>query len=161
MSSDGSSPRRVHRATSQLSLPRPNEGRLSIIVEDGDVQSVLQRPLKSQRRPFSRLFFPVSPPRHSFESPPPKYSLWDVTGPKGEKLTELRNNINNNRHIAGRGGWKRLLLLVFIVTAIIIALAVGLTIGLRNRSHDSRYALRHVSENGLLMMVLQLCSAVI
>ncbi|MCJ1439338.1 hypothetical protein MMC27_008730 [Xylographa pallens] len=137
MSSDGSSPRRVHRTTSQLSLPRPNEGRLSIIVEDGDVPPVPQRPSKSQRRPFSRIFFPVSPPRHSFESPPPRYSLWDVTGPKGEKLAELRNNINNNKHIAGRGGWKRLLLLVLIVIVIIVALAVGLTIGLRNRSNGS------------------------
>ncbi|MCJ1322719.1 hypothetical protein MMC15_008069 [Xylographa vitiligo] len=137
MSSDGSSPRRIHRTTSQLSLPRPNEGRLSIIVEDGDVPPVPPRPPKSQRRPFSRIFFPVSPPRHSFESPPPKYSLWDVAGPKSEKLMELRNNINNNRHIAGRGGWKRLLLLVLIVIVIIIALTVGLTIGLRNKSNGS------------------------
>ena len=51
---------------------------------------------------------------------------------------ELRNNINNNRHIAGRGGWKRLLLLVLIVIVIIIALTVGLTIGLRNKSNGSR-----------------------
>ena len=141
MSSDASSPRRVHRTISQLSLPRPNEGRLSIIVEDGDVPPVAQLPFRSQRRPFSRMFFPASPPRESFESPPPKYSVWDVTGSKGEKLIELRNNINNNRHIAGRGGWKRLFLLVLFVIAVIIALAVGLTIGLQNKRNSSRYAL--------------------
>ncbi|MCJ1404319.1 hypothetical protein MMC11_007544 [Xylographa trunciseda] len=137
MSGDGSAPRRVHRTISQLSLPRPNEGRLSIIVEDGDVPPVSQVPSKSQRRPFSRIFFPASPPRHSFESPPPRYSPWDVPGPKGEKLTVLRNNINNNRHIAGRGGWKRLVLLVLVVIAVIIALAVGLTIGLRKSNSTS------------------------
>ena len=72
------------------------------------------------------------PPRHSFEKPPPKYSLRDVAGPKAEKLLDLRNN----KYIVRRGGWKRLLVLVLLFIAIIIALAVGLTVGLRKARTD-------------------------
>lgn len=126
---------RMHRNTSQPSISRPHDARLSVIVEDGDVLPEH----KTQRRPFRRTWLLGPPPRHSFDEPPPKYSLWDVTGPKGEKLMELRHNINNNKHIALRGGYKRVLLIILLVMTIIVALAVGLSIGIRNRN-SSRYA---------------------
>ncbi|MCJ1479526.1 hypothetical protein MMC13_008212 [Lambiella insularis] len=137
MSIDPTSRPRMHRNTSQPSIARSHDARLSIIVEDGDVPPGPYLQPKTQRRPFSKAWLLGSPPRHSYEEPPPKYSLWDVTGPKGEKLMELRHNINANKHIAGRGGWKRLFLLVLMVIAIIVALAVGLSIGLRNRNNSS------------------------
>lgn len=54
---------------------------------------------------------------------------------KDAKLEALRNN----RHIAKRGGWWRLILIVAIIIAAIIALALGLVFGLRKTKSDSRY----------------------
>ncbi|KAL1630505.1 hypothetical protein SLS56_004779 [Neofusicoccum ribis] len=53
---------------------------------------------------------------------------------KDAKLDALRNN----RHIAKRGGWGRLLLIVAIIVAAIIALALGLVFGLqKTKSNNS------------------------
>lgn len=52
---------------------------------------------------------------------------------KDAKLEALRNN----RHIAKRGGWWRLILIVAIIVAAIIALALGLVFGLRKTKSDS------------------------
>lgn len=49
----------------------------------------------------------------------------------GEKLAELRKGLENNRHIAKRGGWKRLLIVAFVLLLIIVGLVVGLVVGLR------------------------------
>ena len=133
MSLDRSSPRRGLRNASQLSIPSPTDGgRLSVIAEDGDVPLVPEIPTKSYCAPFSRRWNLGDPPRHSFEKSPPKYSLRDVAGPKAERLLDFRNN----KYIVRRGGWKRLLVLVLLGIAIIIALAVGLTIGLRKDSSN-------------------------
>ncbi len=59
--------------------------------------------------------------------------MWDVTGPKGEKLEDLRNNA----YVARRGGWKRICLIALVVIACIVALAVGLAVGLHKK--HSRY----------------------
>lgn len=105
------------------------DARLSIIAEDG-----VAHPRPSQNthhRPFSRRWNLGDPPRHSFEVPPPKYALWDVTGPpKSDKLADVRNN----KHIAKRGGWRRTCLIALLVTAVVVALVVGLVVGLRNRA---------------------------
>ncbi|KAH7065296.1 hypothetical protein B0J12DRAFT_30314 [Macrophomina phaseolina] len=45
--------------------------------------------------------------------------------------------LRSNRHIAKRGGWWRLALIVAIVIAAIIALALGLVFGLRKTKNDS------------------------
>lgn len=84
-------------------------------------------------RTFSR-GWAFNPPRHSFEESPPNYSFWDVTGPKGEKLTDVRNN----KYIAQRGGWRRICLIFFLVLVAILALATGLGVGL-DKNHNSRY----------------------
>ena len=105
--------------------------RLSIIAEDGDL---LPAPLKTHHRPFSRKWNYGEPPRHSYEKPPPIYSAWDVTGPKGEKLVDVwRNN-----HVSSRGGWKRIFVIVLVLVAILVALITGLVLGLRNKN-QKRY----------------------
>ncbi|KAI4171153.1 MAG: hypothetical protein LQ348_006984 [Seirophora lacunosa] len=107
------------------SVHSPNV-RLSIIEEDADIPPL---PAKAHHRPFHRRWNLGDPPRISFEIPPPKYSVWDATGPKGEKLSDVRNN----KHIARRGGWRRICLIAFLLIALIVGLTVGLTIGLRKR----------------------------
>lgn len=106
----------------------PPDARLPIIAEDGVVPP--STPPNPHHRPYSRRWNLGDPPRHSFEAPPPKYALWDVTGPKGEKLVDVRNN----KHIARRGGWRRTCLIALILAAAVVALVVGLVVGLRNRA---------------------------
>ena len=121
-----SSPR--YGSKQSLALP---EGRLSVIDEDAETPPVVRSsPPKAHNRSFSRRWYPFDPPRHSFEKSPPPYSVWNITGPKGEKLTDVRNN----KHIARRGGWARLLVIGMIVIAIIVALVVGLVVGLHKNS---------------------------
>ncbi|KAL8826117.1 MAG: hypothetical protein Q9191_003999 [Dirinaria sp. TL-2023a] len=98
------------------------DARLSVIAEDGATPAVPGNNPPRNNRTFSRGWAFGNPPSHSFEKPPPQYSFLDVTGPKGEKLTDVRNN----RHIARRGGWRRICLIALVVLAVIVALAVGL-----------------------------------
>ena len=101
--------------------------RLSIIEEDGDIPPM---PPKAHHRPFHRRWNLGDPPRFSFETPPPKYSVWDEKGPKGEKLSDIRNK----KYIARRGGWRRICLIALVIIAIIVALTVGLVVGLRKKN---------------------------
>ena len=55
-------------------------------------------------------------------------------GPSGENLEDVRSGLNNNKHIAKRGGWKRLALLMVIAIIFIVALVVGLVVGLHERN---------------------------
>lgn len=111
---------------------RTSSLRLSIIEEDASYTPLPPTsPPKTHNRPFHRRFL-GEPPRYSGSSPP-SYSLWDVTGPHGEKLGEVRNNA----YIARRGGWRRICLIAGIVIACIVALAVGLGVGL-HKKHNSR-----------------------
>lgn len=106
--------------------------RLSIIVEDGNLPP--RQPQKAHyfHRPFSRYWNLVEddPPRPSFDQSPPQYSLWDATGPKGERLWHVRENHSRRR----RGGWKRTVLIAIIGTIAAAALVVGLVIGLKKNS---------------------------
>ncbi|KAL8775999.1 MAG: hypothetical protein Q9213_008414 [Squamulea squamosa] len=112
------------------SVHSPNV-RLSVI--DEDAASTPPMPPKAHHRPFHRRWNLGDPPRSSFESPPPKYSVWDTMGPKGEKLADVRNN----KHIARRGGWRRIFLILLILLTIIVGLAVGLAIGLRKKENTT------------------------
>lgn len=116
---------RRSRAGSRASIVDP---RLSIIDEDGNPPPPppAQQP---HHRPFSRRFL-GEPPRYRAGKEPPTYSIWDVTGPKGEKLDDIRNNA----YVARRGGWKRICLIALLVIVCIIALAVGLGVGLRKKN---------------------------
>ncbi|KAL9614215.1 MAG: hypothetical protein Q9167_001303 [Letrouitia subvulpina] len=126
------SPRHSTKGSKQSrssSVVHSPERRLSIIEEDGFTPPI---PPRAHHRPFNRRWHLGDPPRHSFDIPPPKYSVWDTTGPKGEKLMDVKNN----KYIAKRGGAKRICLALFILVALVVGLAVGLTIGLRKR-HSS------------------------
>ncbi|MCJ1301538.1 hypothetical protein MMC08_004339 [Hypocenomyce scalaris] len=109
--------------------------RLSVIVEDGDAH-VRTVPPKAYHRPFSRNWYLGDPPRHSYEKSPPAYRVWNKPGPRREKLADVRNN----KFIARRGGWKRLLILALVIVAVLVALIVGLVLGLRKKKHNSSQA---------------------
>lgn len=110
------------------------EPRLSVIAEDGDAQPAPPIPPKASHRPFSKRFNHGDPPRHSYEKSPPPYSIWSVTGPKGERLADLRRTERGRK----RGGWRRLCLVALLVVAALVGLIVGLVIGLRNK-HSNAY----------------------
>ena len=130
-----SHPRRS-RATS---LAGSVDQRLSVIDEDHP-SPPLDSPTpinpKTQHRPFSRRFGLGEPPKYSSSNRPPNYTFWDITGPKGEKFDDLRNNA----YIAKRGGWRRFCIIFWLILVVAIALAVGLGVGL-SRRHHNEYAL--------------------
>ncbi|KAI9705911.1 MAG: hypothetical protein M1836_005317 [Candelina mexicana] len=112
------------RTTSELN-------RLSAIAEDGDAPAI---PQKAAHRPASRRFGLGHPPRHDHESPPPPYtSFADVLGPNGEKF----NDVRNNKHIARRGGWKRLCIIGIVAAAVIVGLVVGLVVGMHHKGNKT------------------------
>lgn len=112
--------------------PVAADDRLSVIMENGDAPPP-PVPVKASHRPHYRRWQLGSPPSFRFESPPPPYV--EVLGPHGEKLSDVRNN----KHIARRGGWKRLCIIMFVLMIIVIALAVGLSVGLKKSR--SRYVI--------------------
>lgn len=97
-------------------------------------------PPRAWNRPAHKVFGLGSPPRLNFERSPPEYSQFDSTGvegPHGEKLSDVRKGIYNNKHIAKRGGWRRLALIALISILCIVGLVVGLVVGLRHRHSSS------------------------
>ncbi|MCJ1339284.1 hypothetical protein MMC09_004573 [Bachmanniomyces sp. S44760] len=107
----------------------PEDGRLAVIAEDGEAPPMPHSPPRTHHKLYSRRWAFGDPPRHSFEKSPPPYSIWNITGPKGEKLADVRSN----KYIARRGGWRKLLIIALLVLAVAIALIVGLVVGLRHK----------------------------
>jgi hypothetical protein len=89
-------------------------------------------PQRSQYRPMARFLHTFQP--SGAREPPPYTAYNDVTGPRGEKFSDVRNN----RHVAKRGGWTRVLLIALIVLLLMAGLGVGLGVGL-TRSKSARY----------------------
>ena len=91
-------------------------------------------PPRALHRPAHKVFGLGPPPRLNFEGSPPEYTQNDagVTGPHGEKLSDVRKGLYNNKYIARRGGWKRLAVIGLIAILFIVGLVVGLVVGLRN-----------------------------
>ena len=107
--------------------------RLSVIAEDENQQPPrLANPklVRTSNRSAYRRWGDL-PPRHSFEAPPPGYER-DLKEQPPEKSRRFFG-LQNNPHIARRGGWKRLLIIILILVAIVIALGVGLGVGLRRK----------------------------
>src|SRR2546423_4816878 len=103
---------------------------LGPIEEDGGMRPDI--PQRSLNRPMARFF---RMPYHGQAQAPPACDEYnDVTGPRGENFSDLRNN----RHVAKRGGWTRVLLFVLIVLLVIVGLAVGLGVGLTRPKGSSR-----------------------
>jgi hypothetical protein len=96
-------------------------------------------PPRAWNRPPHKIFALGAPPKLNCEGSPPVYSHFDVDveGPNGEKLADVRKGISNNKHIARRGGWKRLALIALIAILCIVGLIVGLVVGLRKRNSNS------------------------
>jgi hypothetical protein len=122
-------------------------GSLPAISEDGasfvEPRPVPAIPDRAIGRPSTRIWASGAPPIHSFDNPPP-YNQFDdvgVLGPRGEKLSDMRRGVQNNKWIAKRGGWKRLALITVILIACIVGLAVGLGVGLSHKSNSKRYVL--------------------
>ena len=100
---------------------------LGLIEEDGGMQP--DNPQQPTNRPTAHLF--------SFQGrgSPPFADYDNVRGPRGEKFSDLRNN----RHVAKRGGWTRVLLIALIVLLVIVGLGVGLGVGLTRSEKSLRY----------------------
>ncbi|KAK4890143.1 hypothetical protein LTR27_011135 [Elasticomyces elasticus] len=122
------------RLPAQKRISAPTAARLSTITESLQPKGIL-RPTSSSTRPT------VS--RGTSRSGPPAYT-WvpeainddeDLQAPvEGEKVAELRRNGSNSQR---RGGWGRVVLIVGIILAI-IALAVGLGVGLTRKKHKQQ-----------------------
>ncbi|KAH7319171.1 hypothetical protein BKA65DRAFT_96090 [Rhexocercosporidium sp. MPI-PUGE-AT-0058] len=120
-------------------------GSLPAISEDGS--SFLEPrhpppvPPRAWNRPGHQIFGLGVPPTLNFDGNPPPYTHFDqskeVEGPKGEKLSELRRGLENNKHIAKRGGWKRLAIIAAVIILCIVGLVLGLVVGLRNKNKGS------------------------
>ena len=97
-------------------------------------------PPRAWNRPVNKIFGLGPPPRMQHDISPPAYTRFDsdeAEGPHGEKLADVRKGLVNNKHIAKRGGWKTLVLILLLVVLCITALVVGLVVGLRNRKNKS------------------------
>ena len=130
------------------SLAGSVDQRLSVIDEDHPSPPLPSPPPTHQgtsHRPFHRRFGLGEPPKYSRGASPPRYAFWDVTGPNGEKFEDLRNNA----FVAKRGGWKRTCLILWVILVSIIALAVGLGVGLSRRNND-RHA--HLQTRGIVAL---------
>jgi hypothetical protein len=136
---------RSTRSSSHRRDPPPTSP-LPVISEDGTLFSTKRGtppiPIRASNRPSHKHFALGAPPRHSYDSPP-AYSHFslddDGERPNAEKLAAAREGVLNNKHIAKRGGWKRLLILGIIVALCIVGLVVGLVVGLKKK-HKNSYA---------------------
>jgi hypothetical protein len=137
----------LHRRDASPGSPLP------AISEDGTASFAESRhpppiPVRASNRPAHKHFGLGVPPRHSYDSPP-SYSHFSLDDegerPNAEKLAAARQGVLNNRHIAKRGGWKRLLVIAIVIALCIVGLVVGLVIGLRNRHKNSSYVLTFLS----------------
>lgn len=88
-------------------------------------------PARALNRPQREYLWGLSHPAR-VESPPQYLNIADAEGPKGEKLADVRRAIANNKHLAKRGGFKTLTLLILLAVLCIAGLVVGLVVGLRN-----------------------------
>ncbi len=113
---------------SPRSLPAISED----VITSMGTEGALLVPSQAWTRP-QREFLWGLPPAHNSERSPPPYTydiVGSAEGPNGEKLADVRRGILNNRHIAKRGGWKKLCLIALLLILCIVALVVGLDLGL-------------------------------
>jgi hypothetical protein len=134
-----------------------NNSSLPGISEDSDVfidpQTPPPVPKRALNRPVNKGFRLGAPPVFTHENrPPPEYSLFDgpeAIGPNGEKLETVRKDFRNNKHIAKRGGWKKLVLIALVILLCLIGLIVGLVVGLQKENNGSSYGHLPISNTRL------------
>jgi hypothetical protein len=125
---------RSRTAAAASTLPAISEDSNASVAESPPI------PLRASNRPAHKHFALGTPPRHSYNSPPAyNHSSIDDEGDgtNAEKLAAARQVVLNNKHIAKRGGWKKLLVLGIVAALCIVGLVVGLVFGLRNRHKSS------------------------
>ena len=123
----------VSSSASSHSRNTSAEDRLATILESGNNAPPV--PPRAANRPSPKRHLLGYTSRHNSDHSPPPYTTYaTVVGPSGEKFVDIRNN----RHIAKRGGWKRLCILIVVVLVVIVALIVGLAVGLGKKR--ARYA---------------------
>ncbi|KAF2234139.1 hypothetical protein EV356DRAFT_515800 [Viridothelium virens] len=106
--------------------------RLSTIMENGNAP----QQAAPSRNPFHMKFLAAeSPLRKSIDK---GSSGSEATSPSSEK--EAQKGLAENRHIARRGGWKRLALLLLLLVLTLLALGLGLGLGLTRKTHTSSTA---------------------
>ena len=106
---------------------------LGAIIEDGGMRPDI--PQRSQHRPMARFLSSFQSTGAREIAAQTDYN--NIIGPRGEKFSDLRNN----REVAKRGGWTRVLLIALIVLLFGVGLAVGLGVGLTRSRKSSRYVL--------------------
>ncbi|PBP19341.1 hypothetical protein BUE80_DR009946 [Diplocarpon rosae] len=99
-------------------------------------------PPRAFNRPEFKQFAFGVPPGMNFDGSPPPYSHYsksaDVRGSHGEMLSNPRNRrLKDNKHVVGRGGWKRFAIPATVVILCLVGLIVGLVIGLQDRNQKS------------------------
>ncbi|KAK2627472.1 hypothetical protein QTJ16_003438 [Diplocarpon rosae] len=107
-------------------------------------------PPRAFNRPEFKQFAFGVPPGMNFDGSPPPYSHYsksaDVRGSHGEMLSNPRNRrLKDNKHVVGRGGWKRFAIPATVVTLCLVGLIVGLVIGLQDRNQKSN---KNVNDQG-------------
>jgi hypothetical protein len=140
---DNASIMKIRRAVSLSSS-------LPAISEDGDFieprggapsagSSTPAIPARSLRRNSNRNLSAVGRSRFLYQDNPPSY--WEddnsIDGKDPEKVSRWRTEVINNKHVAKRGGWLRLCLVVVVLLFCIAGLVVGLVFGLKKKGHKS------------------------
>lgn len=132
----------MHRRdpASASSLPAISEDSASFL----EPRSPPAIPARALNRPSTKIWALGAPPLHTYDQPPP-YNFDDVFGPNGEKLADVRKQkgIRDKKWFAKRGGWKRLALIALVLITFIVALGVGLGVGL-TKKHSSSYVLLYL-----------------
>ncbi|KAF4631990.1 hypothetical protein G7Y89_g6139 [Cudoniella acicularis] len=127
---------------------------LPAISEDGSfIESCDAPPIppRATHRPTNQNLALSSPPIFNYDRSPPEYNSHFKEGPLdgegGEKLSGLKWGLANNKHIAKRGGWKRLGIIAAIVLFCIVGLIVGVIVGVESRHSSSKSV--STGENGV------------
>ncbi|KAK3629580.1 hypothetical protein LTR22_021857 [Elasticomyces elasticus] len=124
------------RLPAQKRISAPTAARLSTITESSQPKGVL-RPTSSSTRPTLSRGTPRSGPPAYTWVPEAINDDEDLQAPvEGEKVAESRRNGSGQRGRT-RGGWGRILLVVGLILAV-VALAVGLGVGLTKKKHKQQ-----------------------
>lgn len=122
--------------------PSPPSAALPVISEDRPVSEPHNTnsppiPPRSLKRPSHGNFKESGLSYFTHHTPSSSWEDDSIEGHDSEKLAQLRRDVVNNKHVAKRGGWLRLCLVLGILSSCVIGLAVGLVFGLKKRSKSA------------------------
>lgn len=129
---------------SKKNTPPRNATRLGAIDEHSSIVAP-DIPTRNAARKQTRYanatkFFTFGLPGRFDHSVPPVNAYDDITGPRGEKFGDLRQN--KPFRPPNRGGWRRFVCLGLIVLIVLLAIALGVGLGVGlTRKKSARYLL--------------------